>query len=228
LTLCAIFWVFLQSKDLRDSYFSTGNHDHDTTPDFSHLADHCADASPISSAEFYQRQKSLAQILHSQNASAYITEPGANAQFFGNISSSQWYLSERPLLLIVTPDLVNERVDAKITVLTPSFEATRAKLLPVPSASDITFAEWPEDVNPDDVAIAAVPLAKGQGTIFVDGSIRLFIVDGLAEAAPKSKVSSAPIQIRHLREKKSAAEIDLMRCANEACFFSSIACHLCW
>jgi len=228
LSAALVLWVFLQSKGLHDLYISTRYHDLDTIPNFSYLADHCADASPISSAEFYQRQKSLAQILHSLNASAYIAEPGANAQFFGNISSSQWHLSERPLLLIVSPYLVTEGVEAKITVVTPSFEATRAKLLPIPSASDVAFAEWPEDVNPYDVAISAVPAsAEGRGTIFVDGSIRHFIVDGLAEAAPKLKISSAPLEIRHIREKKSAAEIELMKCANEARFFPNISRSLC-
>jgi hypothetical protein len=183
--------------------------------------------SPISSTEFYQRQKSLARILHSLNASAYIAEPGATAQFFGNISSSQWHLSERPLLLIISPHFVNEEVEAKISVLTPSFEATRANLLPIPSASGISFLEWPEDVNPYDVAISAFPApAQGRGTIFVDGSIRHFIVDGLAKAAPKTKISSAPMQIRYLREKKSRAEIELMKCANEARSFPSTNSYL--
>jgi len=190
-------------------------------PNFLHLAKHCADASPISSLEFYQRQKSLARTLHSVNASAYIAEPGASAQFFGNISSSQWRLSERPLLLIVSPQIVNDEVEAKISVLTPSFEATRAKLLPIPSASDITFAEWPEDANPYEVAISVLPsLAAGQNsTIFVDNNIRHFIVDGLDGAAPKSKISSAPMQIRYLRERKSPAEIELLKCVNEVCLF---------
>jgi len=213
---------------LHDIYISARDYDLDTIPNFSHLADHCADASPISSAEFYQRQTSLARILHSLNASAFIAEPGASAQFFGNISSSQWELSERPLLLIVSPYLVNEWVEARITVVTPLFEATRAKLLPIPSASGVAFAEWPEDVNPYAVAISAIPTSgEGRGTIFVDGSIRHFIVDGLAEAAPKVKISSAPLEIRHIREKKSTAEIELMKCANEARFSPKYQSFIC-
>lgn len=195
----------------------TERHAVQTTPDFSHLAKHCASTSPISSSEFYQRQKSLAATLHSLNASAYIAEPGANAQFFGNISGSQWQLSERPLLLMVSPHLVNDEIEAKISVLTPSFEATRAKLLSIPATSEITFAEWPEDTNPYKIAISALPsLAEGNGTIFVDGNTRHFIVEGLSQAAPTSKISSAPVDVRNLRERKSPAEIELMKCANEA------------
>jgi len=190
-----------------------------TTPNFSHLAEHCEYTSPIGSSEFYQRQKAVARILHSLNASAYIAEPGANAQFFGNISGNQWDLSERPLLFIVSPQVINDEVEAKITVLTPSFEASRAKLLPIPSTSTVTFAEWPEEINPYDVVMSALPpVPEGQrGIIFVDSNIRHFIVDGLDEAANNTKVFSAPMEIRQLRERKSAAEIELMKCANEVC-----------
>jgi len=224
MTACAVLWFFLRP------YISVQSQDLAVIPSFSHLAKHCADTPPIGSSEFYLRQKSLARILHSVNASAYIAEPGASAQFFANISSSRWHLSERPLLLIVSPQIVHDEVEAKISILTPSFEATRAKLLLIPSASDITFAEWPEDVNPYEVAISTIPsFAEGQDTIFVDSNIRHFIVDGLDEAAPKSKILSAPIEIRYLRERKSPAEIDLLKCVNEArlfCHSSVGACSL--
>lgn len=184
-------------------------------PDFAHLGRHCAHTSAIGSSEYHARQKALAERLQETNASAYIAEPGANAHFFGNISKSNWGLSERPLLLIISP---NEG-EAKVTVLTPAFEASRAKLLPVPSASQIEYVEWAEDKNPYDVALHAVLQGQGQGsqtqTIFVDGDIRHFIVDGFQDAAPSYKIASAPIEIRSLRERKSDAEIDLMKCANE-------------
>lgn len=200
-------------------------HPHPPTPDddFSFLATHCADAQPISASEFESRQKTLAKALHSLNASAYIAEPGANAGFFANISSAHWSLSERPLLLIITPALPADKgdaeeelvnIDAKITILTPSFEKTRAKLLPVPSADDTAYVEWPEDASPYEIAASALQQNSG-GTVFVDGNIRKFISDGLANALPGTKVVSAPPEIRQLRERKSSAEIELLRCANE-------------
>ena len=188
-------------------------------PDFSHLANHCANTQPIPPSEFHQRQKRLAKRLHALNASAYIAEPGANAQFFGNLSLDVWDLSERPFLLIISPQIVNEEVEANITVLTPSFEASRAKLLSIPSASGVSYAKWPEEVDPYKVAISAVPSltsAGGGSTIFVDENIRHFHVDGFEKASPlKSKVLSAPQEIRYIRERKSPAEIELMKCANE-------------
>jgi Xaa-Pro aminopeptidase len=149
------------------------------------------------------------------NASAYIAEPGANSQYYANISSSHWHLSERPLLLIITPEIVGEHGDVrpKVSLLTPMFEAARAKLLPIP-AEHVTFAEWAEDANPYKVASSLI--SSVAGTVFVDGSIRQFIVDGLQTALPKSNVVSAPVEVRRLRERKSPAEIDLLKCANEA------------
>lgn len=112
----------------------------------------------------------------------------------------------------MTPLLVDDEIQAQISVLTPSFEATRAKLLPIP-ASGIQYPEWAEDANP--YAIAASALADKTLTVFVDGSMRKFIADGLQGALPNATIASAPLEIRQLRERKSEAEIELLKCANE-------------
>lgn len=85
------------------------------------LSSHCAGIPPISSLEYQTRQTSLAKTLHAFNASAYMTEPSANSQFFANFSTAQWFLSERPLLLIITPffDPIGGVVEKKVTILTP-------------------------------------------------------------------------------------------------------------
>ncbi|PSR94075.1 hypothetical protein PHLCEN_2v4503 [Hermanssonia centrifuga] len=184
--------------------------------DFSGLKEHCAHVSPIPTKSFIKRQDLLAKTLHSLGASAYIAEPGANAGFYANLSGSHWHLSERPLLLIVTPT-VDEKgaIRGNISILTPMFEATRARLLPIPSDSEITFPEWPEDMDPYQVALSAIS-DLDDGTIFVDGSTRQFVVDGLQKAAGGgSKVVSAPVEIRRLRERKSKEELNILKCANE-------------
>lgn len=190
-----------------------------TTADFSHLATHCDHIKPIHAESFISRQNQLAQSLHSLGASAYIAEPGASAAFYANLSEASWSLSERPLLLLITPISNNGDVSANVSILSPSFEATRARLLPIPSDSDVTYPEWPEDVSPYDVAIAAIPqlyqdeLAK---TIYVDGSMRQFVVEGLQKAAGEAvTVVGAPVEIRRLRERKRQEELDIMKCINE-------------
>ncbi|KIY67833.1 Creatinase/aminopeptidase [Cylindrobasidium torrendii FP15055 ss-10] len=180
------------------------------------LAKHCSKAVPISAAEFHSRQDKLAQTLHALNATAYIAEPGADALYYANLSMSSWKLSERPLLLVITPDASDsELVKAKVSILTPKFETARARLLPI-AFQDVTFLEWAEEANPYEMVKPALAEADAAGTIFVDGHARHFIVDGLQSAFPTATVKSSPTEIRQLRERKSKAELELMKCANEA------------
>ena len=189
---------------------------------FSDVANHCNNIPPILHETFVYRQNALAQELYALNASAYIAEPGANAAYFANISSSHWHISERPLLLFVqpyvpkqtTPYPTHQEVQANVSVLTPYFEATRAKLLPIPSSLQVTYPEWKEHENPYKAVISAIKHVEN-GTIFVDDAIRHFIVDGLQQASPSTKVVSAPVQIRRLRERKNKEELDILKCANE-------------
>lgn len=190
---------------------------------FTELASYCSHVAPISSSEFYSRQLALAEVLHSLNASAYIAEPGASALYYANVSSSSWRLSERPLLLILSPEASDDgTITPRISLLTPSFEATRAKLLPIP-AKEVLYTQWPEEVNPFDVAVGALPSLQDGAKVFVDGSIRNFIVDGMQKAAPQAKVVTAPVEIRRIRERKSSTELEIMKCANEvSCRFHFI------
>ena len=177
-------------------------------------------AVPIPASEFYTRQTTLAETLHRLNASAYIAEPGASAQYYANISRGAWFLSERPFLLIITPDVQGESVQAKLSILTPKFEATRAKLLSIPSVSKkIEWVEWAEEVNPYERAASAEALKDVAGKVFVDGSIRNFVVDGMQAALPSVKAETAPREVNLLRERKSAAELSLMKKANEVVQF---------
>ncbi|KAJ7771707.1 peptidase M24, structural domain-containing protein [Mycena metata] len=186
------------------------------------VSKHCDHLSPITSAEFQTRQNSLARALNQLNASAYIAEPGASSLYYGNISTSNWGLSERPLLLVITPQQNGEEIGAKVSVLTPTFEASRAKMLPIVS-NDVTFIEWAEEANPYEHALTI--LSGTPGSVYVDGATRNFIVDGLRDAHPQADVSSAPYEIRRLRERKSPAEIELLKCANEATVLSIRAVH---
>ncbi|GLB35093.1 putative peptidase M24B family protein [Lyophyllum shimeji] len=194
----------------------------DSYPPSVHLENYCASIPPISIAEYHQRQTALATVLRTLNGSAYIAEPGASAAFYGNVSQANWRVSERPLLLIITPSgRIEETCGAKISVLTPKFETTRAKRLPIPS--EVQYIEWPEDANPYE--LAATALSDTTGTVFVDSSIRKFISDGLQSALPNVTILSAPEEIIQLRERKSSAELDILKCANEATLLAIRAVH---
>lgn len=205
--------------DLSRRYFVPGswsaNGSTSTLPDFSHLEGHCARIPPISSDSFITRQESLAQLLHALDVSAYIAEPGASAGYYANLTGSHWGLSERPLLLIVQPQEAGDgSIRANISILTPAFEKTRAKLLPIPSKSEVTYTAWPEDADPFATALGLFPNLDDT-VIYVDGNVRTFITDGLQQAAPNARVINAPVEVRRLRERKSSEELDIMKCVNE-------------
>ena len=183
------------------------------------LAQHCAHIRPIAPEEFHARQRALAQVLYDNGNGTYVAEPGAYAQYFGNVSASAWRLSERPLLLVVSPEIEmgaeggGVSVRPRLTIVTPTFEADRAHLLDVPSRSNVSYVSWNEDADP--YAVAASVFAEGSGPVFVDGAMRTFVKDGLARSAKGRDVVSAPKEITTLREQKSEAELEILKCANE-------------
>ncbi|KAJ3982700.1 Creatinase/aminopeptidase [Lentinula detonsa] len=189
---------------------------------FPDLANHCQSAKPIMASEFHERQRRLASALLHLNASAYIAEPGASAQYFGNISTASWKLSERPLLLIITPRLVNDsQVEAKVSILTPRFEATRAKTLPIPFEG-VEYIEWREEESPYEIAASALSI---EGTVYLDDAARLFVFNGFQKSLPHAEVAPSPAKIKEIRQRKSGAEIELLKCANEATLLAIRAVH---
>lgn len=185
-------------------------------PRLEHLKDYCADVPPITASEFIARQKALAKILADKNlrGAAYIAEPGADALYFANISESSWQLSERPLLVIISPFQGYEDIEPVVTIITPKFEASRAKLLSIP-AQHLTFVEWEEDEDPYQIAARSLPTTTFPQfrRFYLSGSTRRFIGDGFASAT--GMVTTASLEMQMLRERKSPAEIALLRCVNE-------------
>lgn len=104
-----------------------------------------------------------------------------------------------------------------MSVLTPAFEETRARLLTIPASGDVRFVAWPEEGDPYATALQEVADASGlaEGVVFVDEAVRLFIAERLRSASSKFEVKVAPPKVRALRERKSAAELALLSCANE-------------
>ena len=189
-----------------------------STPTFAGISGYCSHVPPIPADEFLDRQQRLVDTLVSLNASAYIAEPGPSAHYYANFSS--WGLSERPLLLIISPD---SSLRPNVTVLTPSFEESRVKFMTIPSREPVSYATWREEVSPYEVAVNAIPSLAAKGPVFIDGEMRAFVLDGLSKAAPSVPVLSAPVEVQRLRQRKSVRELEVMKCANEV----SYNCGLC-
>ncbi|PVF98193.1 Creatinase/aminopeptidase [Serendipita vermifera] len=202
---------------------------------FLELADRCRSVEPIHDSEFHDRQTALAKLLHDSGASAYIAEPGPNALYFANISTSQWYLSERPFLLVITPVEVDNsmetsastKIEAKVSILTPLFEASRAKLLNIPTRNEINFIKWEEDANPYHTLLSALDISGNptHNKVFVDPESRFLVVEGIRQANHHILVEGPPKEILALRERKSSAEMTLLRCANEVTLLALRAVH---
>ncbi|TFK42729.1 Creatinase/aminopeptidase [Crucibulum laeve] len=203
---CNSLWVVLFSFVVLVIYYGCSG----SLVHLSQVSTHCSNVPPIDSVEYLARQTSLAKALQSAGALAYIAEPGANTQYFAGFSNTHWRLSERPLLLVIS---LNSNGESQVSIVTPKFEATRAKSLPVYSNSTVSYIEWPEEVNPYTATLSHLGITEG--IVFIDSAVRKFIADGL-EQASNSEILSAPAEIKEIRERKSKAEIDILKCANEA------------
>jgi Xaa-Pro aminopeptidase len=156
---------------------------------------------------YTERISRLASSL--QPDTVWIAEPGTSSEYFvGGFSSRDWWLSERPLLVVVSPSHRN------ITILTARFEQARAELVGLPpEIKDVTtFVPWLESESPYDI------LADHFGAfqkVILDGQVRSFVGEGLQRAGFTSGSVEESEIVKELRERKDEREIGLLRCANQ-------------
>jgi hypothetical protein len=162
---------------------------------------------------------------------AWIAEPGASAEYYlGAFSSRDWWLSERPFLIAVTPSIENS-TKPNITLLMPEFERLRAQGIDLPEhvRPYVTYLSWQENVSPYGTLMRHLDTPAS----LLDGEARSFILGGLKEAARKSEqgremsvrtMSEAGEDFSNkaileavdlIRERKDAREVGLLRCANQ-------------
>lgn len=179
--------------------------------DFSVLKDYCKDIAPIQSTEYTFRHQHLAETLKKEKANALIMEGGASMVYYTNI---EWGLTERAFMVILQ---LNETEPTGIhtTIITPAFEATRAreslKQANLPTTIQPDIVEWLEYKSPFESLPTLFPNSQ---RVIVEQNARLFIYQGVSESLSDTTVDMAPRSIRMLRMIKSSAELDIMRCAN--------------
>lgn len=183
----------------------------------------CHDLLDAPSGTFTDRITRLSATLNEDTV--WIAEPGTSAEYFlGGFSSRDWWLSERPLLIVVSSRSEN------VTILTAKFEQARAESVHLPKEVEerTTFVPWLESESPYDVLDAH--LGTGQGNekgrqIVWDDQVRSFITAGLRGVgwtdAPEKEVE----RVRELRERKDQREIGLLRCANQASSTKALHAH---
>lgn len=154
----------------------------------------------------------------------------ANTLYYLNLTQSNWYLSERPWLAVVTPSSSSSSSSHRhhLSILTPSFEKSRSQRLPFAVSraefDDISWITWDEAENPYGVLVDHLERLRreadhdGPWSIEVEENVRQFVAAGIAEAAAAARSEVAPevglakMVIRELRMRKTKAELDIQRC----------------
>ena len=134
---------------------------------------------------------------------AIVLETSTSMSYFVNV---RWGLSERPFLLVIPQK-------GELAYVCPGFEEARARELTT-FTKDVRV--WQED---EDWGATVQGILKDRGVstakIGVEERVRFFIADGIAQAAPASKVVLATPVTAGCRMFKSATEIALMQRAND-------------
>ena len=163
---------------------------------------------PISRDELFARQDELARVLAREGVDAFIAEPGGTSQYYVNVSNSVWELSERPFLLVVTPE--------DLFFLAPLFEVSRAKMLNIVT-NETKFVTWAEGTHSLDMVLTVdtspyktlLKKLPAKAKVMVDDNVRSFISQNLfiqgATVLPQSPNVTA------IRETKSPAEISILK-----------------
>jgi hypothetical protein len=160
---------------------------------------------------YTDRISRLASILG--NDTIWISEPGTSSEYFiGGFSSRDWWLSERPLLIALSPSSAN------VTILTAKFEQARAELVDLPKEirGITTFVPWLESESPYEVL--RNHFGSKWSKVVQDGQVRSFVANGLEGVGYGKSSREQGERIREIRERKDEREIGLLRCANQVSF----------
>lgn len=160
-------------------------------------------ARPISVGERKARVAKAQRLMREQDIDALLLEAGAALVYFTGV---RWWRSER-----FTGAIIPREGD--IAFVTPYFEEPSVR-------ESMTFGDdvrtWHEHESPFDL-VAGILQDRGlkAGRIGIEETVRHFIVDGVAHAAPEFAAVSGSSVTRGCRMYKSQAELALMQIAND-------------
>lgn len=152
-------------------------------------------------------------------------DDSANTLYYLNLTHANWYLSERPWLVAISPP-TSPAEQAHVSVLTPAFELSRSQRLPfalTPEQRDrIDWVTWQEADDPYAVLLDHLAGLRGNESgatwsVEVEENVRTFVRDGLAAAASRldedaPSVALAKLEVRELRMRKTKVEGEIQHC----------------
>ncbi len=161
------------------------------------------DVQPISVSERIQRVRKAQQLMAQNDIGAILVEPGSAMLYFSGIS---WWRSERLTALVIPRE-------GDIAVVTPYFEEPSVR-------ESMSFGDdvrtWHEHESPFEL-VAGILRDRGLkgGRIGLEETVRYFVTEGVGKAAAQFELVGATPVTLGCRMYKSAAEIALMKKANE-------------
>lgn len=177
---------------------------------------------PIS--ESVNRRDRLAEALIADGLDAFFVEPGYTFSYYANVSQPKWEVwepEERPFVMVVRAQRnADGEVKARTTFLVPAFEAERARLLGMPFEDELELVTYEEHWNPyatllESEAFRNIPNNHGGDKtpkIMVDDEMRDFISRGFAGNG--FDVHGLGGEVERVRQRKSDAEIGILRAVN--------------
>jgi len=166
------------------------------------LASLTRNAQPISAVEHGTRLAKAQSLMQQKKIAAFLVESGASLEYFTGI---RWHRTERTTAALIP-------AEGRTVVVTPYFEEPSIRET-LKVAADVR--PWKEDESPFELLAGALR-EHAAGTLAVEPTTRLFIVDRMSKAAasPPPVVPGDEL-IRACRMHKSATEIALMQAAND-------------
>ncbi|MEQ8556762.1 MAG: Xaa-Pro peptidase family protein [Henriciella sp.] len=167
------------------------------------LPDLAAKATPISPEEHQLRIEKAQALMQRQGIAALVIEAGSALTYFTGI---RWWRSERFTGVVIPRE-------GTPVVITPYFEE--------PSIRESVKVEtqvrtWHENENPFALVAGALSdRGYEDGRIAIEETVRHFVSNGIAEAAPAFDLVSGMSVTRGVRMYKSPAELALMQVAND-------------
>lgn len=172
----------------------------------------CVDAlSRVPGDQFIDRQNRLFDTMQQEGVFAYVMEPSATLLYYTNLT---WSRTERPFLVVFTDD-------RQMTIITPAFEATRAKeqwiKANLPAAIRPTMVAWVEHGSAFDTVRDVLDSHNSHSqAIQIEPTTRYFIAEGIrASVKSHHSVHVAGLTLQQLRMSKTQEELAIMRCANQ-------------
>ncbi|HEX5377887.1 MAG TPA: Xaa-Pro peptidase family protein [Phenylobacterium sp.] len=158
---------------------------------------------PISTAERQARIARAQSLMRASGMQAFLIESGSSLVYFTGVT---WSRSERPTVAVIP-------ADGEPLIVTPHFEEPSVReTLDVKAQVRV----WQEDENALDVVAGWLNEQKlAAGTVGVEETVRLFIVDALAKALPGARVVNGAAINRGVRMVKTAHELALMQTASD-------------